>query len=138
MIYQLVNKRTEILPLATSHIAVYATSLIVFALPIPMPCFKSNNFDQNRPKIKLFGKTFLSAGGLAPRPLKQHPNHCGFLATSLMQSHPMRLALSDVEPQFQKMLKRNVNKCCVIKFVFFSFCSSQQARRQNSVTGGQK
>ena len=38
--------------------------------------------------------------------------------------YPMLLALSDVEPRFQKLLKRKVNKCWVSKFpFFFSFCS---------------
>ena len=46
----------------------------VFARLISMPYFKFNsiNFDQNRPKIKLFfpqNTKFLSTGGFAPRPL---------------------------------------------------------------------
>ena len=55
MIYQLVKKRTEILPLATSHL-VYICNLFnhVFAQLIFIPRFKSINSYQNRPKIKLF------------------------------------------------------------------------------------
>ena len=41
IIHQHLNKRTNILPLATSQIAHYATSLIMFALPISKPRFKS-------------------------------------------------------------------------------------------------
>ena len=69
MIYQLVNKRTEILPLATSHIAHLCN--YVFALLISMPHFKSINFYQNRLKIKLFLKKntkFSIAGVSTPRP----------------------------------------------------------------------
>ena len=40
-IYQHLNKRTHILPLATSQIAHLGTSLILFALPISKPRFKS-------------------------------------------------------------------------------------------------
>ena len=47
MIYQLANKRIEISSLATSHMYNFATSLIIVT-------FKSNNFYQNRPKIKFF------------------------------------------------------------------------------------
>ena len=35
--------------------------------------------------------------------------------------HPMPLALSDVEPPFQKLLKRNGDKYCVIKVQRFVF-----------------
>ena len=56
MIYQHVNKRTKILPLASSHIAHYATSLIMFALPIFMQRFKSIIFYQNSPKTSYFCK----------------------------------------------------------------------------------
>ena len=40
-IYQHLNKRTKILPLVTSQILIYATSLFMFALPISMPRFKT-------------------------------------------------------------------------------------------------
>ena len=66
--------------------AIYATSLIMFALPISMSRFKSINFYQNIPKIKLKNAIVLvcwglllhfpvppAAGGLAPRPPKQPP-----------------------------------------------------------------
>ena len=35
----------------------------------------------------------------------------------------MRVTLSDVAPRFQKQLKRNGNKCCLIKFLSFCFCN---------------
>ena len=44
MIYQLVNKKAEILPLVTSNITLNATSLIMFALSISIARFKSINF----------------------------------------------------------------------------------------------
>ena len=40
IIYQHLNKRTKILPLATSEKPIYATSLIMFAMPISKPRFK--------------------------------------------------------------------------------------------------
>ena len=76
MIYQHVNKRAKILPLATFTYPIYANSLIRFALPISMPRFKSIIFYQYSPKIKLILKKnakFSSAGGYAPRPPKQPP-----------------------------------------------------------------
>ena len=59
MIYQLVNKRTTILPLATSHIAIAHLCIQFnhgFVLLISMPRFKSINFyqDTGKAKIKLF------------------------------------------------------------------------------------
>ena len=48
MIYQLANKTTQILPLATSHQFNH-----VFALLISMLRIKRINFYQNRPEIKL-------------------------------------------------------------------------------------
>ena len=55
MIYRLIKKRTEILLLAISHIAHLCNQFnCLFALLIPMPRFKSINFYQNRPEIKLF------------------------------------------------------------------------------------
>ena len=50
--YQLVNERTEILSLATSHTA-FPQFNHVFALQTSMPHSKINNFYRNRPKIKL-------------------------------------------------------------------------------------
>ena len=54
-IYQLVNKRSEILAIAISHMA-HICNLYnhVFALLISMPRFNSINFYQNGPKIKIF------------------------------------------------------------------------------------
>ena len=63
--YQLANKGTEILPLATSHKAV-AQFNHAFAVLIFMPYFKNINFYQDRPKIKQFlqkNAQFSSAGG---------------------------------------------------------------------------
>ena len=49
--------RSEMLPLATSHIAHLCNQFNhVFALLISRPRFKSINLNQNRPKIKLFWK----------------------------------------------------------------------------------
>ena len=67
----------------------YATSLIMFALPIFMPPFRSIFFYQNSPKIKLFlpkNAKFLSAGGSAPIPPNQPP-HSKFLPSCLTLSH---------------------------------------------------
>ena len=55
MIYQLVSNRTEILPLANSHIAYLCKKYNhVFALLISMPRSKALIFYQNRRKINLF------------------------------------------------------------------------------------
>ena len=74
IIYQHLNKRQKILPLATSQIAHLRNQLIMFALPISMQRFKSIIFCQNSPKICYFcnflqqNAKFSSAGGSAPRP----------------------------------------------------------------------
>ena len=65
MIYLLVNKRTELLLLATSHITI-AHHLCNqfnhgFALLISMPRFKSIYFCQNRPKITLLEQPTLAS-----------------------------------------------------------------------------
>ena len=99
MTYQRLNKITEILPLAISNIARLHNQFNHICTANSYGMFKKINFDQTRPKIKLFSKKFLSAGGSAPQPLQiscYHPD----------AEHPMPLALSDVEPQFQKLLKR--------------------------------
>ena len=70
MIYQLANKRTAMLSLATSHIAHLCNELNHVALPILLPRFNSITFYQNNPEIKLFlqkNAKFSSAGGSAPR-----------------------------------------------------------------------
>ena len=55
MIYQLVNRRTEILAIAISHIAHLRNPYNhVSALLISMPHFNNTNFYQNKPKTKLF------------------------------------------------------------------------------------
>ena len=55
MIYHLVNKRTKILPLATFYIVHLGRQFILFLNSITcMLCFKSINFHQNKPKIKLW------------------------------------------------------------------------------------
>ena len=52
MIYQLLKKRTELLP--QPHHIPFTQPSIAFALPISMPRFESTNFYQNRSNIKLF------------------------------------------------------------------------------------
>ena len=87
IIYQNLNKSTKILSLATSQIAHFATSLIMFTRPISMPRFKSIIFfikialklSYFCKKMQIFRakkcKFFVSpaAGGFAPRPLKTAP-----------------------------------------------------------------
>ena len=71
-------------PLPTKPI--HVTSLIMLALPLSMPRFKSVTFYQNSAKIKLFlqkNAKFLSAGSSARRPPKQ-PHPLQFLATRLL------------------------------------------------------
>ena len=71
-------------------------------------------------KLSYFCYKILSTGGkahtpeIAPQPL---PISC----YELDAEHSMRLALSDVEPRFQKLLKRNGNKY-LIKLLFFWCC----------------
>ena len=80
--YQLVNKRTEILPLATSHIAIVHLCNHfndVFAPLIFMPYFKSFKFYQNRPKISLFLQklqNFQALRAPPPDPRNSSPIHC--------------------------------------------------------------
>ena len=68
------NKKTEILPLATSHIAIAGLCNLfnhVFGLLISMPHFKSINFYQKRPKLKILlqkNTKFSSAGSSTSRP----------------------------------------------------------------------
>ena len=57
LVYDLLacNKKAEILPLATALIAYLRSQFNhVFALLVFMPCFKSINFYQDVPEIKLF------------------------------------------------------------------------------------
>ena len=84
-----------------------------------MPIFNStgNNFDQNRPKTKLFlQKTFerCHTPETATQPLR-------ISCYKHDAEHAMRLALGDVEPRFQKLLKRNGNKCLIKLLFFFVF-----------------
>ena len=87
-----------------------------------MPSFKSTeiNFDQNRPKIKLFLQKNFERWGLLPHTPEIAPQPLRISCYELDAEHaiPMRLAFSDVEPPFQKLLKRNGNKC-LIKLLFF-------------------
>ena len=64
MIYQHENKRTKILTLAASTQTIYATSLIMFALPIFMP-----RFIKIGPKLGYFGKKrkIFKCWGLCPQ-----------------------------------------------------------------------
>ena len=75
IIYQHVNKRAKILPLATFHIAHLCKQFNQFkqviALPISMPRFKSIIFHQYSPEIKLFFKkmqNFQALGAPPPNP----------------------------------------------------------------------
>ena len=92
MIYQLVNKRTEILPLSTSHIARLCNQFNhALALLISMPhlTLKSIELYQNRPKIKLFLQKKIqnlrALGALPPDP--GTTPHCRFLASRLITPH---------------------------------------------------
>ena len=68
------KKEEEILPLATTHIAISHLCYQfndAFTPLISMPHFESFNLYQNKPKIKLFlqkDKIFSSARSFAPRP----------------------------------------------------------------------
>ena len=68
------------------HSPVYATTFFMFALPISMPRFKSINFYQKKPKIKLFSEkkmqNFWALGAQTPEPFP----HCKFLATLLVEA----------------------------------------------------
>ena len=69
MIYQLLNKRTNILPLATSQIA-HLCHQFMFALPISKPRFKSIILNQNSPKMRVFlqkNAKVSSAGDKSPQ-----------------------------------------------------------------------
>ena len=72
MIYQLVNKRTEILAIATSHIAHLSNKHNhVFVLLISMPRFNSIKVYQNRREIELFcqkNTKSYNSEGFASRP----------------------------------------------------------------------
>ena len=86
MNYQLVNKRTKTLPLATSHIAHLCKQFNhAFALLISMQRFKSINFYQNRPK-GFFAKKKIQnfrAQGAPPPDLRNYLLHYRFLATRM-------------------------------------------------------
>ena len=111
MIYQHVNKRAKILPLATFHIAHLCKQFNQVCTTNFYATFKSIIFYQYSPKIKLFLKKKCkifkrwglrpqtpvppAAGGFAPRPpiasgcwgppprLPKHPLSCKFSATCL-------------------------------------------------------
>ena len=105
MIYQLVNKRTEILAIATSHIAHVCNQYNHgFTLQISMPRINSIIFIKIGLKLIYFcqKKTkLLSQGGSAPNPrgsggwgfrpqtpeTAPPPPHCKFLATHLVIHH---------------------------------------------------
>ena len=76
MVYQQVNNRAKILPLATFHIAHLCKQFNQFALPISMPRFKSIIFYQYSPKIKLFLKKkckIFKRWGLRPQTPRHSP-----------------------------------------------------------------
>ena len=81
---QLVNKRTEILAVATSnktHLCNYYND--VFAMLISMPRFKCINFYENSPKIMLFfPKKYKKFERLAPPPDLQLSVAGGFVPDS--------------------------------------------------------
>ena len=85
-----------------------------------MPSFKSTgiNFDQNWPKIKLFLPKIFERWWLRPHTSEIAPQPLRILCFELDAEHAMRLALSELEPRFQKLLKRNGNKC-LIKLLCF-------------------
>ena len=81
MVYQHVNNRAKILPLATFRIAHLCKQFNQFALPISMPRFKSIIFYQYSPKIKLFLKkmqNFQALGAPPPDPQTQPPAIANF------------------------------------------------------------
>ena len=83
MVYQHVNNKAKILPLATFRIAHLCKQFNQFALPISMPRFKSIIFYQYSPKIKLFLKKkckIFKRWGLRPQTPKTAPRNCEFLA----------------------------------------------------------
>ena len=86
-----------------------------------MPSFKSTgiNFDQNRPKIKLFLQKIFKRWGLSSHTPEIAPQPLRISCNEFDAKHAIRLALSDVEPQFQKLLKRNGNKCLMKPCFFF-------------------
>ena len=79
--YQHLNKRTNILPLATSQIAHLCHQLNHVAVPISKPRFKSVIFNQNSPKMKLFlqkkGKIFETLVPPAARDSASRPRASG-------------------------------------------------------------
>ena len=86
MIYHLVNKRIEILAIATSNFARLCNWYNhVFALLNSMSRFNSINFIKLGLKLSSFCQTntkCCSAGGKPPDPVTALP-HCRFLATRL-------------------------------------------------------
>ena len=99
IIYQHLNKRTKILPFATSQIAIYATSLIMFALPISKPRFKSIIFIKIALKFRKtqnFGALGAppvppAAGVKAPRPLLDSGGW-GLRPQTLKTGPPLRIS----------------------------------------------
>ena len=111
--YQLVNKRTEILPLATSRIAIahlciqFNHGFVLLISMISMPYFKSINFYQNRPKIKLFlpkNIKFSSSEGSAPRPPKQPPPPPLQISGYVLEFNHVFALLISTPPEFSLML----------------------------------
>ena len=62
-------------------------------------------------KVVIFANNFRALGAPPPYP-RNGPllQICGYKPDA---EHPMRLMLSKVEPRFQKLLKRNGNKCVI-------------------------
>ena len=103
MIYQLVNKRTEILAIATSHINHLCNyyGIMIFCTANFMPRINSIDFYQNRPKIVIFAKkikifeswgsapTPYASGGWGPCPRPQLPPVVGGSAPRPPQRPPI-------------------------------------------------
>ena len=96
IIYQHLNKRTNILPLATSQIAHLCHQFnLVCPANFLSHVLKALFFNQNSPKMKLFlqkNAKFSSAGGSAPKPPAsggppKQPPHLEFLATRLIKAN---------------------------------------------------
>ena len=96
MIYQLLNKKTEILllPSVTSHITHLRNQFNhSIALLILMPRFEAINFHQNRPSAFVQKNIkFSITGGSAPDFLKQ-VLHCRFLGTCLCRNNALCFAV---------------------------------------------
>ena len=100
----------------------FATGLIMFALPISMPRFKCINFGQNSPKVKLFLQTqkFQALGAPPPDPpasggwglCPQTPNGLRRLGakTPDPKTQPTPLPISGYAPELLILLEDECTK----------------------------